>query len=66
MPALAAALRELSPETWLEFLAGRRWFPAGARGVRLVGAAPVGEAAALAALAVGAARPWVCQVMLVE
>ena len=63
---LAAALGELSPETWRQFLAGRRWFPAGARAVRLIGAAPVGEAAALALLAVEADRPWVCQALLVE
>ncbi len=62
----AAALFGLSSGTWLELLAGRRWFPARADGARLVGAAPVGEAAALALLAVDGPRPWVCQALLVE
>lgn len=60
-----SALMGLSSGTWLAFFAGRRWFPAGALGVRAIGAAPVGEAAALALLAVEAPRPWVCQALLV-
>lgn len=66
MSGLAAALGELSPETWERFLAGRRWFPAGARAVQLVGAADVAPGVALALLAVEAARPWTTQVLLVR
>ncbi|MCY1072129.1 phosphotransferase [Nannocystis sp. RBIL2] len=58
------ALADLSSETWLAFLAGRRWFPAGARAVKLVGAAKVGEDAALCLLAAEAERPWITQVLL--
>lgn len=63
-PLDLAALSNLSSRTWLEFLAGRRWFPAGARGVRLVGAAQVAPDAALCLLAAEAERPWVTQVLL--
>ncbi|MDC0721785.1 phosphotransferase [Nannocystis bainbridge] len=64
-PALdLAALAGLSSETWLGFLAGRRWFPAGARAVKLVGAAKLGEDAALCLLAAEAERPWTTQVLL--
>jgi len=59
-----AALADLSSETWLAFLARRRWFPAGARAVRLVGAARVGADAALCLLAADAERPWTTQVLL--
>ncbi|MFY0536005.1 hypothetical protein [Nannocystis pusilla] len=58
------ALADLSSETWLAFLAGRRWFPAGARAVKLVGAARVGDDAALCLLAAEAERPWITQVLL--
>ncbi|WAS94976.1 phosphotransferase [Nannocystis punicea] len=64
-PALdLAALADLSSETWLAFLAGRRWFPAGARAVKLVGVARVGADAALCLLAAEAERPWTTQVLL--
>ncbi|PCC71920.1 Predicted trehalose synthase [Nannocystis exedens] len=64
-PALdLAVLADLSSETWLAFLAGRRWFPAGARAVKLVGAAKVGDDAALCLLAAEAERPWTTQVLL--
>lgn len=59
-----AVLAGLSSETWLEFLGRRRWFPAGARAVRLIGAAPVGPDAALCLLAVAAERPWMTQVLV--
>ncbi|HEY8375950.1 MAG TPA: phosphotransferase [Nannocystis sp.] len=61
---LADVLFKLSSETWLEFLEQRRWFPAGARAVRLVGAAPLGDEAALCLLAIAAGRPWMTQVLL--
>lgn len=54
----------LSSETWLEFLSGRRWFPAGAEAVRVLAVAPVAPEAALVLLAVGAERPWTCQLLL--
>lgn len=63
-PLDLAALAELSSETWLRFLRRRRWFPAGARSVRLVGAAPVGLDAALCLLAAEAERPWTTQALL--
>jgi predicted trehalose synthase len=58
-------LAGVSPEAWLQFLEGRRWFPTGATSARLVAAAPLAPDVALALVAVGAARPWVCQLLLV-
>jgi predicted trehalose synthase len=63
-PLDLAALRRVPSATWLEFLAGRRWFPAGARGVRLIGAAKVGPDAALCLLVAEAERPWTAQALL--
>lgn len=64
MNDLEGALAALSSEAWLGFLAGRRWFPAGARGAHLLGAAPLGGSAALALVAVDAPRPYTAQVLL--
>lgn len=64
MNALTGALAALTSEAWLGFLAGRRWFPAGARGARLLGVAAVGPSAALALVAVDAPRPYTAQVLL--
>lgn len=60
-----AALAGVTSEAWLEFLDGRRWFPAGATEVRLTASAPLAPDVALALLHVDAARPWTCQVLLV-
>lgn len=60
-----AVLGGVPSEAWLQFLDGRRWFPAGAEAVRLLAVAPVAANAALALLAVAAERPWTCQVLLV-
>lgn len=63
--ALAAAvLQGLPAAAWLAFLQGRRWFPAGARSVRALGTARVGEDAALVLLGVEADAPWTTQVLL--